>query len=383
MRTIKQVLIDKHIELYQHNPWIVRSPGRINIIGEHTDYNMGFVLPAAVDNYVYISISKRTDQQIHLYSENFKESVQLDLANLQKQEKQWANYIIGVSALMADKLSYGFDMIIYGDVPIGAGMSSSAALESAAGYALNDVFNLNLSLLELAQIGQQCEHTYIGVNCGIMDQFASLFGRENQVIKLDCQSLAYSYFPLELDEYTFLLLNTNVNHSLASSGYNQARASCEAAVRQVKNYFPKIQSLREVTIPMLEKAYADEKNEDYRRAKYVIEEILRVEEVCLYLQVGDLEQVGKKMYETHEGLSKAYGVSCKELDFLVDHVRRFPEVLGARMMGGGFGGCTLNMVKATEVEKVVATAKEAYREAFGIELDYYQVKISNGTEILD
>jgi galactokinase len=383
MKDIKDTVFDLHTDRFRSTPLIVRAPGRINIIGEHTDYNGGFVLPAAVDRYVYVAISLRNDDEINLYSMNFEEQVSFDTYNLEKLKQQWANYVIGVLAELDQRLPQGFDLTIYGDVPMGAGMSSSAAFESAVGFAVDQVYNLGRTRMDLAKIGQRCEHRYIGVKCGIMDQFASLHGKEDKVVKLDCRNLDYTYFPLILGEYVILLLNTNVTHSLASSAYNDRRTSCEEAVERIQKVFPGVESLRDVSIEMLDHVIIDKDEECYNRAQYVIAEIQRVREVCVYLERGELKQAGAKMFETHEGLTWLYEVSCPELDFLVEYVRNFPnEVLGARMMGGGFGGCTINIVKESFLNELIEGVNQAYKQRFGIELDNYKVKIGNGAEII-
>lgn len=369
----------RHLKNFGQLPQIVRSPGRINIIGEHTDYNNGFVLPAAVDRYVYVGISKRDDKQLRMYSMNFDEAAESTVDNLAIGSMQWANYILGVSQLISPALPQGFDVTLYGDVPIGAGMSSSAALASAIGYGLNELFDLGYDRMQLAKIGQQCEHQFIGVNCGIMDQFASLHGKDDQVMLLDCRSLEFSYFPFELGDYECLLLNTNVSHSLASSAYNERRAQCELGVKQVQAMFPSVESLRDASVGMLDQAIADKTADSYVKSRFVIEEIQRVQTVCAALQAGNLESVGKLMYETHYGLKDAYEVSCAELDFLVDYVQDYPAVLGARMMGGGFGGCTINLVKKSAVPQLLAEVSRDYELQFGIQLSSYAVRLGNGT----
>ncbi len=387
MNSILEKIRDSHLQNFGQLPQVLRSPGRINIIGEHTDYNEGLVLPAAIDRYVYVGISKRTDKLVKLYSLNFEERAESTVDSLTMGQAQWANYVLGVTQLLTAQhvtaqLPHGFEITLYGDVPIGAGMSSSAALASAVGYALNDLFQLGHNRMQLAQIGQQCEHQFIGVKCGIMDQFASLHGQVDQVIRLDCRDLSYAYFPLVLGDYAFVLLNTNVSHSLASSAYNERRAQCEAALVQLQQFFPQVQSLRDASLEMLDTAFADKQDASYIKARFVISEIQRVLDVCEALDQGDLPQVGALMYETHQGLSADYEVSCAELDYLVDYVKAFPEVLGARMMGGGFGGCTINLVKKSFVETLISQVSPAYQEQFGIALDYYPVRLGQGTEFI-
>ncbi len=378
----KEKMIAVHQEVFGEEPLVVRSPGRINIIGEHTDYNNGFVLPAAVDKYVYVSISPREDREISLYSVSYTEKAGSSLDRLEPLPQQWANYVIGVTYELASRLDKGFNMCIDGNVPLGAGMSSSAALESAVGFALSTVYDLQIDRMELALIGQRCEHRFIGVKCGIMDQFASLFGKAGQVVRLDCRDLSYAYFPLDLGEYELVLLNTNIKHSLASSAYNDRREQCERAVELLKAVYPAVESLRDVTLEMLDKVVKDQAPEAYTKARFVVEEIARVEDSCEKLQQGDIVALGRNMYATHLGLSRDYEVSCPELDFLVEYVKPLPEVIGARMMGGGFGGCTINIVHRSFVEELLDGARISYKKQFGIELEHYSVELRNGTEIV-
>ncbi|RYZ27172.1 MAG: galactokinase [Chitinophagaceae bacterium] len=375
---------EKFEQRYGSKPQIFRSPGRVNIIGEHTDYNNGFVLPAAIDKAIYIGIAKRDDDQIFLYSEEFSEEHITDLVTITPTDKQWPNYILGV----VDQLKkrgyeiHGFNLNIDGDVPVGAGLSSSAAVECSVAFALNEIYELGIEGKELAEIGQKAEHTYAGVMCGIMDQFASVFGKEDHVIKLDCQTLDYEYVPLKLQGYKILLLNTNVKHSLASTEYNTRRAECAEGVELVREGGENVESLRDVSIEMLDK-YVKPKNEVvYRRCKYIVEENDRLLSACDALQNGDLKTLGQKMYGSHDGLSKEYEVSCKELDFLVDAVRNNQNVLGARMMGGGFGGCTINIVKEEAIDDLVSQLQTQYKEAIGLDLTPYIAQIENGSSAI-
>jgi galactokinase len=267
-------------------------------------------------------------------------------------------------------------------VPIGSGLSSSAAVECATVFALNEIFKLGIEKKELAFIGQKAEHTFAGVMCGIMDQFASVFGKRDHVIKLDCQSLEYEYVPLQLEGYKILLLNTNVKHSLGSSEYNTRRAQCEQGVAWVKEHHPEVSSLRDVTMEMLRQNVEPKDPLIYRRCKYVVEEIQRLLTACGDLKRGDLKSLGEKMFQTHDGLSGEYEVSCRELDFLVDAVRGNSDVVGARMMGGGFGGCTINIVREEAIDSLIETIGERYRQNMGKELSAYVAQIENGTSLL-
>lgn len=363
---------------------IVRSPGRINIIGEHTDYNEGFVLPTAIDKAIYVGVGKRNDAVIRLYAEDFEEYFEVALADIRPVDKGWPNYVLGVvnQLVLRGEAVGGFDMYIDGDVPLGAGLSSSAALECAAGFALNVLFDLEIDRVDIAKIGQLAEHTYAGVKCGIMDQFASVMSKAGHVVKLDCRDLSFSYKPLELGDYAILLLNTNVKHSLASTAYNDRRASCEEGVRLVQRHFPEVNSLRDVTLDMLEVHVKLVDLDMYTKCRFVVEENERLNSACDALEQGDLDRLGEQLFRAHEGLSKEYEVSCPELDFLVDYVRSFPEVIGARMMGGGFGGCTINLVKKSFQDLLVERLTPIYKERFNLDLTAIKVVPSNGTELL-
>ena len=349
---------------------VYASPGRINLIGEHTDYNGGFVFPGAVDKGMIAEIKPNGTDKVRAYSIDPKAS--------------WARYIFGVCREMIKRGVdvKGFDTAFAGDVPLGAGMSSSAALESTYAFAINELFGDNkIDKFELAKVGQATEHNYCGVNCGIMDQFASVFGKEGSLIRLDCRSLEYQYFPFKPEGYRLVLVDSVVKHELASSAYNKRRQSCEAAVAAIQKKHPHVEFLRDCTMEMLQEAKAEISEEDYMRAEYVIEEIQRVLDVCDALERGDYETVGQKMYETHYGMSKLYEVSCEELDFLND-VAFDCGVTGSRVMGGGFGGCTINLVKNELYETFITTAKERFKEKFGRSPKVYDVVISDGSRKL-
>lgn len=368
-------------DLYQDEPLLVKSPGRINIIGEHTDYNEGFVLPAAIDKAIYVAISKRKDDEIHLFSESYQQSHVAKVADIQKSDKGWANYILGVASEI-QKRGYtfgGFNIYIDGNVPLGAGLSSSAALECATGFAIDQLFGLDIPKMDIALIAQKAEHNFAGVNCGIMDQFASVFGKKDRAVMLDCRSMEYEYIPLELEGYKLVLLNTNVKHSLSDSAYNKRREQCEQAVAWVKAHHPAVNSLRDATVAMLDEFVKPQDSEVYSKCRYVVEEIGRLTTAAQELKSGNLQALGTLMFQTHEGLSKAYEVSCEELDFLVDSVKNLEGVLGARMMGGGFGGCTINIVKNEVIEELIENISQAYQQKFGLKLDAYVVESADGT----
>lgn len=373
----------KFIERFGSKPSVVRSPGRVNIIGEHTDYNNGFVLPAAIDKAIYVAVSKRNDEVISLYSEEFHQEHEVTTGTVSRCDKQWPNYILGVVDQL-QKRGYvisGFNLSIDGDVPIGSGLSSSAAVECATAFALNEIFELNIPRSELILIAQKAEHEFAGVMCGIMDQFASMFGKKDHVIRLDCQTLDYKYEPLNLHGYKIVLLNTNVKHSLASTAYNTRRNECRTGVEMVKKHAADVNSLRDVTVEMLEKFVKPNDELIYKRCKYVVEENARLISACEELEKGNIKALGEKMYGSHEGLSKEYEVSCRELDFLVDAVRHRNGVLGARMMGGGFGGCTINIVKEDAVEDLIEEVGAQYRQQMDRELTAYVVQTADGTSL--
>lgn len=372
-------------EYFGEPSFIVKSPGRINLIGEHTDYNGGFVLPAAIDNAVYVSIGKRDDHKIALYSVDYNEYFQSELADIKKSTQNWANYVLSiVDVLQRHKhVLGGFNAVVRGDIPIGSGLSSSAAVECAVIFALNELFGLGLDKMMMVKMAQQAENDFIGVKCGVMDQFASMFGLEKQVIKLDCRSLEYTYFNFEPQEHTLLLLNTKVKHSLADSEYNLRRLDCEAGVAHLQRIYPEVKSLRDATVDMVETHLKTLSKEVYQHCLYAVQEINRVEEACIDLRNDDYEAFGKKMFETHKGLSEMYNVSCPELDFLVQFAAKHKDVLGARMMGGGFGGCTLNLIKKQGMSDFIQRASAAYFEAYAIFPEAYPVTISYGTSLVE
>ena len=370
---------------FQTEPLIVRSPGRINIIGEHTDYNEGFVLPAAIDKAAYIAISLRDDDEIHLVAKDLNENFSVNLKDLKPVgDVSWPNYILGSAAqfLKRGVQLPGFNAVLTSDVPMGAGLSSSAAVECATVFALNELLRTDIDRLTMVRMAQKAEHEYAGVMCGIMDQFASMMGKKDYVIKLDCRSLEYEYVPFKLEGLKVLLLNTSVKHSLASSEYNTRRKECETAVEWVKQNVQGVNSLRNVSEEMLNKYVLPNDELIDKRSRYVVQEINRLLEGCNDLQSGDLAALGKKMFTTHDGLSKMYEVSCKELDWLVNKVKNNTNVIGSRMLGGGFGGCTINLVKETAIDELVADLKLAYEKEMELPLVYYVASIENGTELI-
>ena len=362
---------------------VYTSPGRINLIGEHTDYNGGYVFPGAIDKGIYAVIRLNGTDKVRAYSIDKEDYCEFGLKEEDNPNIHWANYIFGVCREI-QKRGYtigGFDTVFFGNVPIGAGMSSSAALESTYAFALNELFHLNIDKFELARIGQATEHNYVGVKCGIMDQFASLFGKAGHLMRLNCATMEFEYFPFNPQGYKVVLLDTVVKHELASSAYNRRRESCENACAHIAAKHPEVKYLSDATMAMLNEIDVEIPAEDYMRAEYVIGEKQRVLDVCDALEKGDYETVGDRMYGTHYGMSKLYEVSCEELDYLND-IAKECGVTGSRVMGGGFGGCTINLVKEELYDAFIATAKQKFAARFGHEPKVYDVVISDGARKL-
>ena len=383
---MKAKIRNKFQELFNTSGTFYASPGRINLIGEHTDYNGGFVFPGAIDKGMIAEIKPNGTDKVRAFSIDLNDYAEFGLNEEDAPKASWARYIFGVCREIIKRGGSvkGFDTTFAGDVPLGAGMSSSAALESTYAFALNDLYNLNIEKFELAKIGQSTEHNYCGVNCGIMDQFASVFGQKGHLMRLDCRSFEYEYFPFDPEAagYKLVLLDSVVKHELASSAYNKRRQSCENVVAAMKKHHPEVEFLRDATLEMLAEVKAEVSEEDYMRAEYVIEEIQRVLDVCDALGKGDYETVGEKMYGTHHGMSKLYEVSCEELDFLND-IAKECGVTGSRVMGGGFGGCTINLVKADKYDAFVEKVFSEYTKKFGHEPKLYNVVISDGARRLE
>jgi galactokinase len=371
---------------------VVKSPGRINLIGEHTDYNHGFVLPAAIDKYIEVAIGKRTDGAIHMVALDLGETIILPIDKLRPHVTQWVNYIIGVvdqvltnteipTLVNETKLAAGFNICIQGNIPLGAGLSSSAAVECAVLFAINELYNLSLTKMQMALMAQTAEHRFAGVKCGLMDMFASLHGQKNKAILLDCDSLAFTYYPIELKDYSIVLFDTQIKHALAISEYNTRRLECEQGLKIIQEKYASVKTFRDISLEQVEECLAT-RIKLYQRCKYVVEEIARVQLAVQDLAKGDMQAFGKKMFETHQGLSKLYEVSCPELDFLVEAVSNNENVLGARMMGGGFGGCTINIIKKTAVEEITKELSAKYNQALHKELSYYITSIEEGTHLV-
>jgi galactokinase len=376
-----KIIARKFGELFGNTPHLVRSPGRINLIGEHTDYNNGFVLPAAIDREVIFASRLNCSDQIRLYANDLDQSFRTDIASIKPSPKNWPNYVLGV----VDQLNksgfeiQGFDCVFGSDIPIGAGLSSSAAIECGMAWSLNSLLGFGIDKMDIALLAQKAEHEFAGVKCGIMDQFANLFGRENHVIRLDCRSLEYEYFPFVMDELEIILCDTRVKHSLAGSEYNTRRMECEEGVKILKKHYPEIKSLRDINAPTIRKHKNELPGKVYDRCLYVTEEIERVELACSDLVKKNMDSFGKRMYETHKGLSEQYEVSCRELDYLVDIARETGVARGARMMGGGFGGCTINLVEKKSAGHFIDEITEKYTRKMQKEPGIFRVAICNGT----
>ena len=381
---MKQKIQEKFQALFGEEGQFYMSSGRINLIGEHTDYNGGYVFPGAINFGIMAEIKPNGSNIVKLFAIDQNEYVEFDVTQDDIPTQHWSKYIFGVckEILKRGGKVQGFNAVFAGDIPLGAGLSSSAALESVFAYALNDLFNDNaIDKYELAKIGQSTEHNYCGVKCGIMDQFASLFGKEGSLIRLNCKTGEYKYFPFHPKGYKVVLIDTCVKHLLADSAYNKRRASCENAAAAIRKYHPEVEFLSDAKRVWLDEVRAEIPEEDFIRAEYVIGEVQRVLDVCDALERDDYETVGEMMYQTHFGLSRLYEVSCEELDFLNKLARKM-DVSGSRVMGGGFGGCTINLVKEELYEGFIAAAKEQFAAKFGHEPKIYDVVISDGARKL-
>jgi galactokinase len=373
---IKTHFIDK----FQVEPVMIFSPGRINIIGEHTDYNDGFVFPAAVDKGIVAAIEKSDSEVSTAYAVDNEELIEFSIGNLKPSPQgSWQNYILGVVAEIknSNKTIGNFNIAFGGDIPAGAGMSSSAALENSVVFGLNEIFNLGLSKEEMILISQKAEHHYVGVKCGIMDQYASMFGIKNNALLLDCRTIKSKPFEINFKDHELVLINTNVKHSLSDSAYNDRRSVCESIAGMLQ-----VKALRDATEIVLETIKESITPENYQKALYVIQENDRVIKASKAIEAGDLETLGKLIYASHNGLQHQYKVSCEELDFLVEQAKLNGHVLGARMMGGGFGGCTINLIAKTATSAFKKAVSEAYKNKFNKECSLYFVELSDGTGII-
>ena len=379
---------DQTIQLYQKlfgtlPEIIVKSPGRINLIGEHTDYNMGFVMPAAINKAVYIAVGKREDREIHLYSEEYSNITVVNIDTM-KPSKGWTSYVLGVvhQFLKISKIIDGFNIVLNSELPIGSGLASSAAIECAVAYALNKMYKINFEDIQLAMMSQNAENKFVNVSCGIMDQFSNLFSKKGHVIKLDCKSMEYSYYPLPLEDVKIVLLDSRVKLLNAGVEYNKRRKECDKGVKHIHKKYRSVKSLRETNVEQIDECL---KQHDllHKRCKFVVEENDRVNLACDYFIANDYVSFGKIMNESHEGLSKLYDVSCTEVDFLAEKAQNFEGVLGARIMGGGFGGCTINLVKNDFVDELISYCTDAYKKEFDLNLRSYKVETENGTQVME
>lgn len=370
-------------QLFQKAPdAIFLSPGRINIIGEHVDYNDGFVLPAAINKYICFAVSVNETTQCTIVAKDLSDQYTFDLnETLQPMDKMWVNYILGVfhQLKVIQPFERGLNIVFSSSIPMGAGLSSSAALECGIAYLTNALFDLGLSKEKIALIGQQSEHTFVGVNCGIMDQFASIFGKKNKVIQLDCTSLEYQYHLAEFKEYSLLLLDSNVKHTHLTSGYNDRRREVEEGFDIIKRHYPEVTSFRNCTEKMVVELRSQLGEIRFKRCLFVVNEIQRVHQAVKALEENNFKTLGKLMSLTHKGLSEEYEVSCDEIDFLVRTAQYEKSVLGARMMGGGFGGCSINLVKKGSENQLIEKMTNLYKNEFNIELKAYKIKIAKGT----
>jgi len=362
---------------------VVRAPGRINLIGEHTDYNGGFVMPASIDKAIWFAASRRSDQQCVLIANDLQDSHSFSIVDFIKSETPWPHYPMGVlnEFIQAGFVPpQGFNLIFGGDIPLGAGLSSSAAVECGTAFVLNELFGFGIERVAMVKMAQQAENNFVGLQCGIMDMFASMMGRAGSVIRLDCRSLAYQYFPFHAPNHTLILCDSGIKHALAGSAYNTRRQECEAGVALLQQFDGTIKTLRDVSLEMLQKHQDVVPPIIYKRCQYVVEEIERVRQASQLLQANDLAGFGQLMYQTHDGLRHQYEVSCPELDFLVDTARAHKAVLGARLMGGGFGGCTLNLVHKVVAAEFIAKITASYQSQLGLHLVCHEVILSSGTD---
>lgn len=376
-QSLTQTITSKFLEIFKEQPIVVKSPGRINLIGEHTDYNEGFVFPAAIDKGIIAALQKSQDAVCKAVALDMNEAYEFKPNNIKPiSQGGWKNYVVGIIGELEKQgiTIPPFNVVFAGDVPNGAGLSSSAALENAIVFGLNELFDLGLSKQEMIFISQKAEHNYVGVRCGIMDQFASMFGVEDHALLLDCRTLKSKAFKIDFKDYQIMLINTNVSHSLVDAAYNNRRAVCEQAAAMLG-----VDYLRDATVETLLTIQDKLSDEDYQKALYVVQENDRVIQAGKCLEEGDLEAFGALLLKAHHGVQHQFKVSCKELDFLVEEAKQHPGVLGARMMGGGFGGCTINIVKKEDVSAFSQTVTAAYKKAFNIDCSIYFVKLSQGT----
>lgn len=384
-RNFVENIENKFQKLFNKKPLLINAPGRINLIGEHTDYNNGFVLPAAIDKSIVFAMAENNENVFRLFSVDFDEMFSSKEITKNCENRNWAIYLMGVLAQFEKegiKIN-GIDCVFGGNIPLGAGLSSSAALECGFAFGLNKILNSSFSNYQLVKMAQKAEHEYAGVMCGIMDQFASVFGKMNHVFRLDCQSHDYEYFPLSMENHLIALVDTKVKHQLASTEYNQRRLECEQGVKIFKQFDAKINSLRDVSLEFLEKHKNDLDEVIYNRCFYVVSENQRVLDACKFLEENNFKDFGKSMYQSHFGLQNEYEVSCRELDILVNITKNMDYVLGSRMMGGGFGGCTINLINCDYKNDFQQKIDEEYYSQTNIHAEIYFVKLSDGVGFVE
>lgn len=385
---MNNILIKKTTAFFKENfgsepKKIVLSPGRINIIGEHVDYNDGYVLPAAIDKIICFAFEKNYTHTSKIIAIDLEDSFEVDLTtDMELTDNVWTNYLRGViNQLKIKGFEFdGFNCVFSSNIPVGSGLSSSAALECGFLFGINELFELKIKPVDIALMGQSAEH-WVGINCGIMDQFSSVMGQENKVIKIDCRTLEYEYHEANFSDYSLVLFDSNVKHSLMTSAYNERRQQCEEGIAIIKSNFPEITSFRDCNEQHVLKLQHVMSTNVFKRCLFVVKEIKRVSLACDALDKGDIATLGKLMFETHQGLSVDYEVSCAELDMIVDTLKKEDAVVGSRLMGGGFGGCTINLIKKGHEERIKKELSALYFDTFGIELKIYDVKIGNGTSL--
>jgi len=381
-----QDILSEFRSIYGSEPdYVVRAPGRINLIGEHTDYNQGWVLPAAIDKALYLAVKRNDSSVCHLHALDVNETAHIALPISQKEGPLWAQYVQGACKVLMSKgfALEGFDCVFGGDIPIGSGLSSSAALDCGFIKSISLLHNLQLNDWEIVDVSNESNNSFLGIQSGILDQFASVFGQESECISLDCRSREYRRHPISLGDYELILINTNVKHDHSESGYNNRPTECKRAVRKLCNLGVEIDTLRDLTVADLEEVKDHIDPMLYQRSRFIVEENMRVQQFIKALGDLDINQLGSLLYASHNGLQHLYDVSCKELDLLIDLTRHQQAVAGARMMGGGFGGCTLNLIKSTEAKKVVDEIVASYQNETNIEATVYNVQIANGVEVLN
>jgi galactokinase len=382
---MRDLITTSFLEIFSQEPILAFAPGRINLIGEHTDYQEGFVFPAAVAQGIWVGIQKNNTNSANIHSLDFKEDFVFDVTSFSPKKGHWANYVMGMVAQFkqAGYPVKGFNMVFGGTIPVGSGLSSSAALSVSIGTALSGLFEFKIPKKSIALYAQKSEQLFEGLNCGIMDPYASAFGKENHALLLDCRSNSHEEVPIALEKYCLLLVNTKVKHKLADSAYNKRRAACEESVRILSDTFPGIKTLRDLKESQLDAVKSILPEDLFPKAKHVILEDARVHQAGESLKKGDLIRFGELMKASHESLSKDYEVSCAELDFLASESWEKDYVLGSRMMGGGFGGCTINLLEEIHLADFKNFISDRYQEKFGIEPDFIEVKLSDGAHLVD